>query len=87
MLEIMDHKPTPKDKRSVLWTQLADVPAPRGAPLFNSTPGEAAVPKFNVKGSGLNPAAPPSVKAALYHAIKIVSLRVYPFLLIPLRPW
>ena len=64
-LETMNHKPTLKDERSVLWTPLAEAPAPRGAPLFSSTPGEAAIPKFHVKRSSLNPAAPPFVKAAL----------------------
>ena len=64
-LEIMNHKPTLNDERSVLWTPLAEAPAPRGGPLFSSTPGEAAVPKFHVKRSSLNPAAPPFVKAAL----------------------
>jgi hypothetical protein len=55
VVEIMDHKPTLKDERSVLWAPLAEVPSPRGVPLFNSTPGEAAVPKFDVKRSSLNP--------------------------------
>ena len=64
-VEIMDHKPTLKDERSVLSAPVAEVPAPRGSPLFSSTPGETAVPKFHVKGSGLNPAASPFVKAAL----------------------
>ena len=48
VLEIMDHKPTLKDERSVLWEPVAEVPAPRGSPLFSSTPGEAAVPKFHI---------------------------------------
>ena len=65
VLKIIDHKPTLKDKRSVLWAPVAEVPAPRGSPLFSSIPGEAAVPKFHVKGSGLNPGVPPFVKAAL----------------------
>ena len=65
MLEIVDHKPTLKEERSVLWAPVAEVPAPRGSPLFSSTPGESAVPKFHVKGSKLNPAALPFVKAAL----------------------
>ena len=65
VLKIVDHKPTLKDERSVLWAPVAEVPAPRGSPLFSSTPGEAAAPKFHVKGSSLNPAAPPFVKAAL----------------------
>ena len=65
VLEIMEHKPTLKDERSVLWPPLAEVPAPRGGPLFSSTPGEAAVPQFHVQRSSLNPAAPPFVKAAL----------------------
>ena len=64
-LEIMNHKSTLKDERSVLWTPLAEAPEPRGGPLFSSTPGEAALPKLHVKGSSLNPAAPPFVKAAL----------------------
>ena len=63
--EIMDHKPTLKDERSVLWAPVAEVPAPRGSPLFSSMPGETAVPRFHVKGSSLNPAAPPFVKARL----------------------
>ena len=41
LLEIMDHKPTLKDGRSALWAPLAEVLAPRGVSLFNSTPGEA----------------------------------------------
>ena len=53
------------DERSVLWAPETEVPAPRGSPLFSSTPGETAVPKFHAKGSGLNPAAPMFVKAAL----------------------
>ena len=65
MLEIMEHKPTLKDERSVLWAPLAEVPAPRGGSLFSFTPGEAAVLQFHVKRSSLNPAAPPFVKAAL----------------------
>ena len=64
-VEIMDHKPTLKDERSVLSAPMAEVPAPRGIPLFSSTPGETAVPKSHFKGSGLNPAASPFVKAAL----------------------
>ena len=47
-VEIMDHKPTLKDERSVLSAPVAEVPAPRGSPLFSSTPGEVAVPKFHV---------------------------------------
>ena len=65
MLEIVDHKPTLKDERSVSWAPVAEEPAPRRSPLFSSTPGEAAVPKFHVKESSLNPAVPPFVKAAL----------------------
>ena len=65
VLEIMDHKPTLKDERSVLWAPVAEVPALRGSPLFSSTIGETAVPKFHIRGSSLNPAAPPFVKAAL----------------------
>ena len=65
VLEIVDHKPTLKDERSVLWAPVAEVPAPRGSPLFSSTPGEAAVPEFHVKESTLNPGVPPFVKAAL----------------------
>ena len=65
VLRIIDHKPTLKDERSVLWAPVTEVPAPRGSPLFSSTPGEAAVPTFHVKGLGLNPSAPPFVKAAL----------------------
>ena len=48
VLEIMDHKPTLKNERSVLWEPVTEVPAPRGSPLFSSTSGEAAVPKFHV---------------------------------------
>ena len=44
----MGHKPTLKDERCVLWEPVAEVPAPRGSPLFSSTPGEVAVPKFHV---------------------------------------
>ena len=65
VLEIMDHKTTLMDERSVLWAPETEVPAPRGSPLFSSTPGETAVPKFHAKGSGLNPAVPMFVKAAL----------------------
>ena len=65
VLEIVDHKPTLRDERSVLWAPVAEVPAPRGSPLFSSTPGEAAVPEFHVKESTLNPGVPPFVKAAL----------------------
>ena len=36
VLEIMHHKPTLKDERSVLWAPVAEVPAPRGSPLFSS---------------------------------------------------
>ena len=65
MLEIVDHKPTLRDERSVLWAPVAEVPALRGGPLFSSTPGEAAVPEFHVKESSLNPGVPPFVRAAL----------------------
>ncbi|KAK2561822.1 hypothetical protein P5673_015209 [Acropora cervicornis] len=65
VLEIVDHKPTLRDERSVLWAPVAEVPAPRGSPLLSSTPGEAAVPEFHVKESSLNPGVPPFVKAAL----------------------
>ena len=65
VLEIVDHKPRLRDERSVLWAPVAEVPAPRGSPLFSSTPGEAAVPEFHVKESTLNPGVPPFVKAAL----------------------
>ena len=65
VLEIANHKPTLRDERSVLWAQVAEVPAPRGSPLFSSTLGEAAVPEFHVKESSLNPGVPPFVKAAL----------------------
>ena len=85
VLEIMDHKPTLKDERCVLWEPVAEVPAPRGSPLFSSTPGEAAVPKFHVKGSSLNPAALLFVKATL--PSNQDSLMVYPLLPAPLRLW
>ena len=65
VLKIIDHKPTLKDERSVLWAPVAEVPAPRGSPSFSSTPVEAVVPKCHVKGSGLNPGAPSFVNAAL----------------------
>ena len=65
VLEIVDHKPTLRDERSVLWAPVPEVPAPRGSPLCSSTPGEAAVPEFHVKESSLNPGVPPFVKAAL----------------------
>ena len=85
VLKIIDHKPTLKDERFVLWAPVAEVPAPRGSPLFSSTPGEAAVPKFHVKGSSLNPAALLFVKATL--PSNQDSLMVYPLLPAPLRLW
>ena len=65
VLEIVDHKPTLRDEKSALWAPVAEVPAPRGSPLFSSTPGVAAVPEFHVKESSLNPGVPPFVRAAL----------------------
>lgn len=49
MLEIIDQNPTLKDERSVLWALLTKILSPRGVPLFNSLPGKAPVPKFNLK--------------------------------------